>query len=142
YGIGNGTFSAAVNSATGWSPGALAAGDFNGDGAPDLATANPGGGTTGTGNLSVLVNDRSWPTPPPPSVSIDDVTVTEGNGGTTSPTSATFTLKLSAASTQDVTVHYATADGSAAAGSDYTAASGDVAIPAGQTSRTITVAVT
>ena len=40
-----------------------------------------------------------------------------------------------------ITVHYATADGSATAGSDYTAASGDVTIPAGQTSATITVAV-
>jgi hypothetical protein len=40
-----------------------------------------------------------------------------------------------------VLVHYDTADISAAAGSDYTAASGDVIIPAGQTSRTFTVAV-
>ena len=41
-----------------------------------------------------------------------------------------------------MTVHYDTADISAVAGSDYTAASGDVIIPAGQTSRTFTVAVT
>jgi len=41
-----------------------------------------------------------------------------------------------------VTVHYVTADITAAAGSDYTAASGTVTIPAGQTGATITVAVT
>src|SRR5439155_547588 len=76
--------------------------------------------------------------PPPPSVSINDVSVTEGNTGTTS---ATFTLSLSAASTQDVTVHYQTADGTATAGSDYTAALGDVTIPAGQTSPAVTIAV-
>ena len=37
---------------------------------------------TPTGNsVSVLINDQSWP-PAPPSVSISDVTVTEGNTGT------------------------------------------------------------
>ena len=50
-------------------------------------------------------------------------------------------MTLSYASNVDVTVHYDTANGTATAGSDYTAASGDVIIPAGQTSRTFTVAV-
>src|SRR6185369_14102228 len=54
---------------------------------------------------------------------------------------ATFTVTLLYASNVDVTVHYDTADITAAAGSDYTAASGDVLIPACQTSRTFTVAV-
>jgi len=40
-----------------------------------------------------------------------------------------------------VTVGYATANGTATAGSDYQAASGTLMIPAGQTSGTITVAV-
>jgi hypothetical protein len=53
----------------------------------------------------------------------------------------TFTLTLSNPSNVDVTVHYDTADITAATGSDYTAASGDVIIPAGQTSGTFTVAV-
>ncbi len=136
-GRGNGTFSAAVNSAA--VPGAysIAAGDFNGDGWLDAATGNVNGNY-----VSVLINDQSWPPPSPPfppSLSINDVTVTEGNTGSTS---ATFTLTLSAASGVDVTVHYATANGSATAGSDYTAASGNLTIPAGQISRTLTVAVT
>ena len=50
---------------------------------------------------------------------IGDVTVTEGNTGTVA---ATFTVTLSAASTQPVTVAYATGNGTATAGSDYQAA--------------------
>jgi hypothetical protein len=73
----------------------------------------------------------------PPSVSIDDVAVTEGNTGTTS---ATFTLTLSYAYGTPITVHYETADGSAAGG-DYTAASGDVTFGVNETSMTIPIAV-
>jgi hypothetical protein len=71
-------------------------------------------------------------------VSVSDAAVTEGNTGTRS---ATFAVTLSAISEVDVTVHYDTADFDAVAGSDYVAASGDVIIPAGQTSATFVVAV-
>jgi alpha-tubulin suppressor-like RCC1 family protein len=54
-----------------------------------------------------------------PALSINDVTVTEGNSGTTT---ASFTVSLSAASGQTVTVAAATSDGTALAGSDYVAA--------------------
>src|SRR5256885_12852996 len=47
---------------------------------------------------------------PTPSLSINNVTVTEGNSGTTN---ANFTVTLSAASSKTVTVNYATADGTA-----------------------------
>jgi hypothetical protein len=73
-----------------------------------------------------------------PRVSINDVTVTEGNTGTVN---ATFTVSLSVAYDVAVTVHYQTANGSATAGSDYAAGSGDVIIAAGQTTKTFTVAV-
>jgi probable HAF family extracellular repeat protein len=69
-----------------------------------------------------------------PSISIDDVTVTEG-----STTTAIFTVSLSAASSQPVTVGYATADNSATAAGDYQTASSTLTIPAGQTTGTITV---
>jgi hypothetical protein len=105
--------------------------DFNADGRLDAA------GPDGSGGLSVSINDGNWSFPPP-AVSVSDATVTEGNTGTVN---ATFTLTLSHASDVDVTVHYATADITATAGGDYTAASGAVTIPAGQTSRTFTVAV-
>jgi hypothetical protein len=64
--------------------------------------------------------------------------VTEGNSGTAS---ATFTASLSAASPQTVTVAYATVGGSAAAGSDFTSASGTLTFAPGQTTRTVTVSV-
>jgi|GEM_PF-3417955 len=73
-----------------------------------------------------------------PRMSINDVTVTEGNTGTVN---ATFTVSLSVAYDVAVTVHDQTANGSATAGSDYAAASGDVIIAAGQTTKTFTVAV-
>src|SRR6202000_159486 len=44
-----------------------------------------------------------------------------------------FYIDLSAASQQSVSVNYATADGTAKAGTDYTASSGTLTIPAGQT---------
>ena len=137
YGDGAGAFSHPTLSATGSSPWALAAGKFNGDAWLDLATANHG-----VVNVSVLINDQNWPgppPPPPPTVSINDVTVTEGNA---SSVNATFTVTLSSISQSDVTVHYETADGSATAGNDYAAGSGNVIILAGSTSATFVVAVT
>jgi Zn-dependent metalloprotease len=70
--------------------------------------------------------------------SINDASVTEGNSGVTN---ATFTVTLSAPYASTVTVNYATADGTALAGSDYTAASGVLTFLAGETSKTITVAI-
>ena len=56
---------------------------------------------------------------------------------------ATFTVRLSRAdSARAVTVGYATEDGTAAAGADYTAASGTLTFAAGEVSKTVTVAVT
>jgi hypothetical protein len=51
-------------------------------------------------------------------LSIDDVSVTEGNSGTVN---AVFTVTKTLQSSQNVTVDYATANGTATAGSDYTA---------------------
>jgi hypothetical protein len=73
-----------------------------------------------------------------PTLSINDVTATEGNSGTSA---ATFTVSLSAASAQSVTVNYATANGTAVSGSDYVATSGLLTFPAGTTSRTFTVSI-
>lgn len=73
-----------------------------------------------------------------PGVVIDDVSVTEGNAGTTN---ATFTVSLTVSSPQTVTVSYATSDGTATAGSDYSAASGMLTFGAGSTSQPLTVSV-
>lgn len=74
----------------------------------------------------------------PVTLAISDATLKEGNSGTTN---FVFTVTLSEASDQDVTVHFTTANDSAIAGSDYTAASGTLTIPAGQISGTISVLV-
>ena len=74
-----------------------------------------------------------------PSISVADVTVAEGNTGTTS---AVFTITMSASSASAVTVDYTTSDGTATAGSDYTAQSGTLTFNPGETSKLITVAVT
>lgn len=69
---------------------------------------------------------------------IADVEVTEGTGGSTT---AVFTVTLSPASSQTVTVDYATANGAAAAGSDYTAKSNTLTFSPGATERTIEISV-
>ncbi len=55
--------------------------------------------------------------------------------------SSSFEVRLSRAAAADVTVQYATADGTAAAGDDYTAVSGTLTIPAGDTAATVQVAL-
>src|SRR5205823_5881871 len=74
--------------------------------------------------------------PTPPTVVISDPSVTEGNTGTVN---ATFTVSLSAAYGQPVTVRYETANGSATAGNDYAATSGMLTFAPGETTRTVTV---
>jgi hypothetical protein len=74
-----------------------------------------------------------------PSLTIADVSVTEGNSSTKL---ATFTVKLSASSSSAVTYNIATANGSATAGSDYVAKSlSGQSIAAGSTSKTFTVTI-
>lgn len=71
-------------------------------------------------------------------ISIADTSVLEGDGGAVT---AVFTLTLTPISTQPVTVSYATADGTATAGSDYAATSGNLVFTAGQSSQTINVSI-
>ncbi len=73
-----------------------------------------------------------------PGLSINDVTLTEGNSGSTF---ANFTVNLSAPSTSSVTVNYATSNGSASASSDYGAASGTLTFSPGETSKPISVEI-
>jgi Zn-dependent metalloprotease len=73
-----------------------------------------------------------------PKLSISDASIPEGHSGTTT---ASFTVTLSP-SLDPVTVRYATANNSAAAGSDYTAASGTLTFPPGTVTRSIVVPVT
>jgi glucose/arabinose dehydrogenase len=73
-----------------------------------------------------------------PTLAINDVTVSEGNAGTSV---VTFNVILSPASAQTVTVNYTTANNTAIAGSDYVATSGTLTFTPGQQSRPISVTI-
>lgn len=90
-------------------------------------------GTQTTANLTIVDNDVA-------EISISDITVLEGNSGTTN---AIFTITLSNPSTQAVTVNYSTSDDSATvADGDYTnIPSTLLTFNPGEISKTITVAV-
>jgi chitinase len=74
----------------------------------------------------------------PTTVWIDDVTVTEGNAGTSN---AQFIVHLSQAAASPISVNYATANGSATAGSDYQTTSGSLTFAVGESSKTINVPI-
>jgi hypothetical protein len=115
--------------------------------------SNPNNATiaAGQGAATGIITDNDEP----PAISISDATVAtdvppgrvgEGNSGQGSCAGApfhqcaAFTVTLSAASGQTVTVNFATADGSATA-ADYAATSGTLTFAPGETSKTITVSV-
>ena len=80
-----------------------------------------------TATVTILNDDVE-----PPRLSVSDAAADEGG-------TLTFTVTLSAASSETVTVDYATADGTAAAGDDYAAAAGTLTFAAGETSKAIAV---
>jgi large repetitive protein len=86
------------------------------------------GGVTGVGTI----NDND----PIPTLSINNVSVNESAG------TATFTVTLNAASGQTVTVNYATSNGTATAGSDYSSTTGGLTFAPGVITQTITVPIT
>jgi hypothetical protein len=84
-------------------------------------------------NATVTIADNDLP-----SLSINDVTISEGNSGTTN---ATFTVTRTGTALQPITVNYATANNSATAGSDYTGISGTLSFATNETSKTISVPI-
>jgi len=101
-----------------------------------ISLTNPSGGAVlgSFASATLSIQDNELPT-----LSISDVSQAEGNSGTTA---FTFTVTSSNSINNNVNFNYATTDGSATAGSDYQTTSGLLTIPAGQTSKTITVNVT
>ena len=94
---------------------------------------NPNSGDTG----GILKDD--WTTVNQNKIDLLKPAESPISGSGTSSMTATFTITLSQATTQTVTVHYATADGTAVAGKDYTAASGTLTFAPGQTQQTVTI---
>ena len=72
----------------------------------------------------------------PAGLSVADANVLEGPGA-----ALAFAVTLDRSTSAAVQVDYATRDGSAQAGSDYTAASGTLSFAPGETAKTVTVAV-
>ena len=83
----------------------------------------------------VLINDD-----PRPTISIEDISTTEGDSGITN---ATFTVTLSNPSAETITVQYVTTNGTATvANGDYTSTGGILTFNPGETSTTFDVAIT
>jgi thermitase len=104
-----------------------------------LSTARPtsslAGRTVTGGRLDVAAAANLAP---PVDIAISGGSVVEGNSGVTQ---LAFTVTLSAAATATVSVNFATANGTAAAGSDYAATSGTLAFLPGETTKQILVDV-
>lgn len=94
---------------------------------------------TNTLSYTLTVSDTA---PPPesttPALSIADVAINQPTSGGTN---AVLAVSLSIAPSSTVTVNYTTENGTALAGTDYTATAGTLTFAAGQTSGTITVPV-
>ena len=89
-----------------------------------------------TGDDRPLSHSLSATVAGPVGIAVADARVEEGDG-----VALAFLVTLSRAASGTVTVDYATADGSAHAGDDYTAASGTLTFRAGESSQTIEVGV-
>ena len=95
-----------------------------------VTLSNPSGATVSDDEGLGTITDNDGT----PALSIDDVTVEEGQD-------AVFTVTLSVTSMQEVRVAYATSDGTAEEPSDYTATDGTLTFAPGETEKTIPVAV-
>jgi hypothetical protein len=100
-----------------------------------LTLSNPGNAKLGTpATTTVTITDDDAP----PSVAWTSASFTVGEGAGT----GLATAQLSAASAFTVTVNYATSNGTATAGSDYTARSGTLTFGPGATSASFSVPIT
>ena len=101
-----------------------------------VTLSNPSGADLGTATATGTIRSRTAVVATTPTLSIAGGSGTEG-----SDSSISFTVTLDEAATGTVTVDYATSDGTADAGDDYTSASGTLTICAGSSTGSIEVAV-
>ncbi len=101
-----------------------------------LAINSVAGAASGTTQATATILDDD--TSVTPSVSVGDATLVEGNSGTQL---AVFPVTLTAPLAATTPVQYSTQNLSATSGSDYTAKSGTVSIPAGAVSAKISIVV-
>ena len=109
-------------------------GGINGDGSPAFVLQANSFPEFEEAAVQALISELT----PPPQISVDDVSLLEGDSGTSE---LIFTLSLSRANTQEVTVDYATADDTATADDDYLSSSGTVTFAAGETTQTVAITI-
>ena len=108
----------------------------------DVAISLPGGractssGGICTSDNRMLANSPSAIVQGPAALSVADANTREGTDATLD-----FAVTLDRASPLTVTVHYATEDGTAAAGADYTATSGTLSFAPGDLAKTVSVPI-
>jgi Tol biopolymer transport system component/urease beta subunit len=102
--------------------------------------ANAGGNATiaDAVGIATIVNDDQPVIEQPSRISIDGVSLAEGDSGQTA---FRFTVSLDRAQSAPVAVDFSTADATATAPSDYVANSGTVTFAPGETAKTVTVQV-
>ncbi|ALG73945.1 endoglucanase [Azospirillum thiophilum] len=125
-------------------------GDWNLDGTSDIAAGQQGmswtywAWTPESGDVGGLLQD-DYKTVDPTKMNVIKAGLAAGSGssGTVAGSDqAVFTVQLANAVTTATTIDYATADGTAKAGSDYAAASGSLTFQPGETSKTVSVHIT
>ena len=87
-------------------------------------------------DVTVALGEASATVPGPARIRVEDARAKEGKDA-----SLDFAVTLSRAASGPVSVDYATADGTATAGADYTAASGTLTFAPGETEKTVSVAL-
>ena len=102
----------------------------------DVRVTLAGGRACGTTAGKVLANTAVATVPGPLALSVADARIDEGPNAVLA-----FQVTLNRAASGTVTVQYATADGTATAGADYTATSGTLSFGPGETEKTVNVAV-
>lgn len=123
------------------------AGDLDGNGTNDLAAGKQGMSWTwwswnpNSGDTGGILNDDWTTVDQNKNQKLVPIQFLLPGGGGPATATATFTVSLSQASTQSVTLNYATANGTAQAGADYVAASGSLTFAPGETSKTISVTI-
>jgi uncharacterized repeat protein (TIGR01451 family) len=100
--------------------------------------SNPVNATLDRDSAIGTIIDDDQGGPPIPVATIGSISVTEGDSGTTN---AIFTVQLSFATAGISRVRWQTQDGTATAGSDYIASSGEVVFQPGDVSKTFSVAI-
>lgn len=97
-----------------------------------MVLSNPTGATLKTTTATGFIVSA----PTQSAFSIDDVTIPEGTGA---PNTATFTVSLSSASREPVSIQYSTVNGTARSGVDYVATEGTLTFAPGETTKRVSV---